>query len=57
MATGTDAEGIEMTRLVSERRSTPSRRLGGTITVDSGAGEGPEFTIDIPDAARETTDD
>ena len=33
-----------------------TQRLGGTITVDSAAGKGTEFTIDIPDAPEEMTD-
>ena len=33
-----------------------TQRLGGTITVDSAAGKGTEFTIDIPDTPGEMTD-
>jgi signal transduction histidine kinase len=33
-----------------------TQRLGGTITVDSAAGKGTAFTIDIPDADRESSD-
>jgi predicted ATPase/signal transduction histidine kinase len=33
-----------------------TQRLGGTIAVDSAAGKGTEFTIDIPDAAAERVD-
>jgi signal transduction histidine kinase len=32
-----------------------TQRLGGTITVESAAGEGTHFTVDIPDAGPETT--
>jgi signal transduction histidine kinase len=33
-----------------------TQRLGGTITVDSSAGKGTQFTIDIPDARPEPAD-
>jgi signal transduction histidine kinase len=33
-----------------------TQRLGGTITVDSAAGKGTRFTVDIPDAAAEPPD-
>ena len=33
-----------------------TQRLGGTITVDSAAGKGTGFTIDIPDVSGEATD-
>ena len=33
-----------------------TQRLGGTIAVDSAAGKGTRFTVDIPDAALEAPD-